>query len=483
MDLDLPFGPWKEIASADWNGIPTGVYANPEKLLLVVAFPKEQSAGNGNAKPSALIPAGKQGVLVLLKKPLFLEGSASGVEKFMQGQLRDLSLVSKIVDKKHFTFVLLEAQPFFVEFRKEELVKAVKEQYDEIKSLAKLAFDVARSYGCRARELGETEESVSENLLGDPVMLFALGGFKTKKMFSALDEKRTVVGFSPDGAQVEVSSSEMQTALVLGGGRQGRLNAMQVCVENLLVSGIPCIAVGESGFLQGLAFPNKSSLELEKAGLPRASGFPMKNYALGNGFYIDLRMVSPKSFSQRFMPAELRGLVEGAWGGASLEELREKLEPQEQKYSVAKALRILKTIERALPGVFAANSAEELKNPWGEKNGRAVLVNAGGDEALQALAVECVLNSLGAPKEGRALGLAIETDVSKLPPEAIALVSSLQNHVFFVLSAQALSDSILSIAPTLQLDLIGDGGEAIAAFAGEKKRIVLRPAFSSGGSS
>ena len=482
MDLDLPFGPWKEIASADWNGIPTGIYANPEKLLLVVAFPKEPANGNGNgnAKPSP-VPAGKQGVLVLLKKPLFLEGSAAGVEKFVQGQMRDLSLVSKVVDKKHFTFVLLEAQPFFVEFRKEELVKAVKEQYDEIKSLAQLAFDVARSYGCRARELGETEESVGENLLGDPMMLFALGGFKTKKLFSALDEKKAVLGFSPDGTQVDVSPSEMQTTLVLGGARQGRLGALQVCVENLLVSGIPCIAVGESDFLQGLAFPNKTAFELEKAGLPRASGFPLKSYALGKGFYIDLRRVSAKSFSQLFLPADLKGVVEKAWGEASLSGLIEKLEPNSQKYPAAKALRILKTVERAYPGVFAPNSVEELKNPWGEKTGRAVLL--GADGLLQALAIECILNSLGEPKEGQALGIVLEADVSKLPAALIASVSSLQNKVFFVLSASSSSDSIASITPTLQIDVLGEGSEAVVAFSGEKKRLALRPPFSSGGSS
>jgi len=490
MELDLPFGPWKEIASAEWNGVPTGIYANTEKLLLMVAFskepaPEERKKEKPIEKPNEKsglpeLPSGKQGVLVLMKKPLFLEGSASSIEKFVQGQTRDLSVVSKVIDKKHYTYVFLEAQPFFVEFRKEELVKAVKEQHEEIGALAKMVFDVARNYGCRARELDTTEDSISENLLGDPITLFAFGGLKSKQLFSSLEEKKAVLGFTAEGKQIEISSSEMQVALVLGQGKQPRLKAMQICIENLLVSGIPCIALGESDYFQSLAFPNKNSIELEKAGLPKASGFPLKSYSLGKGFYIDLHFANPKSFSKLFFPSDLQGLVEGVWGDSTLAGLREKLESQGQKYAIAKAVRILSAVEKAFPGFFAPNAAEELKSPWSEKTGRVVFLNAGGNADLHALAVESILNSLGEAGEG-ALAIALEADVSLLPKETVDLIASIQNKVFLVLNSEGdAGDSKLeSIAPTLRIELLDSSLESVAYFSGEKKRLVLRPAFSS----
>ncbi|MEM4255054.1 MAG: hypothetical protein QXR53_01860 [Candidatus Norongarragalinales archaeon] len=487
MELDLPFGPWKEIASADWNGVPTGVYANSEKLLLMVAFSKEppsEGKGKKQGEESALpeLPSGKQGVLVLLKKPLFLEGPGGSVEKFLQNQTRDLSLVSKVLDKRHYTYVLLEAQPFFVEFRKEELVKAVKAQREEVEALAKITFDVARSYGCRARELDKTEEGVSENLLGDPVSLFAFSGFKGRQSSSQLQEKKSVLGFGADGQQVEISPAEMQVSLVSGQGKQPRLKAMQVCIENLLISGVPCLVVGESDFFQCLAFPNKNSVELEKAGLPKASGFPLKSYSLGKGFYIDLRFVQAKSFSKLFFPSELQGLVEGAWGEGTLSGLREKLEQQQQKYAFAKAIRILSAAEKAFPGFFASNSAEELKNPW-SATGKVALLNAEAGE-LHALAVESVLNSLGEPKEGKTLAVVLESDAAKLPAETIGILSSVQSKLFLVLNTEsdAGETALESIAPTLRIELLGAtsaSGEVVAYFSGEKKRLVLRPAFSS----
>ncbi|MFH1056489.1 MAG: hypothetical protein V1717_01680 [Candidatus Micrarchaeota archaeon] len=480
MELNLPSGPWKEIASADWNGTPVGIYLNPDKTILVLAFSKETQASE---------EGGKKNVLLFLRKPLFLEGSGESVEKFLQSQKRDLSfvekiVVEKIVAKKQFRYVLLEAQPSFVEFKQDKMAKAVKEQQEELDSLVKVTMDVAVNYGCRARELSKVDESASEYLFGDPLTLLFLGSGRQaggKKMFTAFEEKKIPIGFAVDGGDVlEVSPMEMQTVFVSGEGKTNRLKAMQVCVENLLVSGIPCVVFGESDTLEGIAFPNKNSLELERAGLPKPTGFPLKTLSVGKGFFVDLRFISPESFARLFFPEDLKGIVEGAWGESSLSELRESLERQEQKYAVAKAARVIRVLEKEFGGSFGANASEELRKAWREKTGRVWFVKTPENPVLQSLAIESVLNSFdlgGENDEDARLAVAIETDSSKLAPQARQSLSVFQDKAFFIFNSSDSFKGFEGMAPTLELDVLNER-EAVVSLAGEKKRVFLRPTFS-----
>src|SRR3989344_5035081 len=206
MELSLPFGPWTEIASADWNGIPTSVYSNSDKKILVIAFPQSPV----QAQSSASL-AQKPGVLVLMKKPLVVEGSMGVVEKFLQNQKRDLTFVEKTVERKRFNYLFLEAKPYFIEFRKEELAKVVKEQHSELEALARITADVASNYNCKTRGLNEAEPGAIENLLGDPLSLFLFGGVKGK-VFSAQEEKKMLLGFSSDDhSPLELTHADVHT--------------------------------------------------------------------------------------------------------------------------------------------------------------------------------------------------------------------------------------------------------------------------------
>ena len=493
MELSLPFGPWKEIASSEWNGVPTSLYMNSDKIILVVAFPQAQQepqADESMKEDARAFGAQKPGVLVLMKKPLVVEGTAGTIEKFLQNQKRDLTFVEKTVEKKRFRYLILEAKPFFIEFRKEELAKAVKEQYGEIEALARITSDVAANYGCKTRGLDEAEEAAGENLLGDPLSLFLFGGVKSK-LLSTSEEKKMLVGFGTENRDaVEMSAAELQTVLVFGKDAKNRLKAMQVCAENLLAAGIPCLILAEGKNLKELGTPSPNSGELDKAGLKPAS-FPVKEFEVGKGFFLDLRFVSPPAFEKLFFPASLSDALKEAWGGSTIREMREKLDyaqdsPDGTKYESAKANRIFKLIEKQAANVFGQNSGvSEIKRPWKEKTA-ALFFYLGGtgaeeevESGLRGMLVESVLNCMEDPPDGEKLALIVETGLSKLPPAAIERIEYLQDKAHLVLNDEEKTDAeVQAIAPSLEIDFLDGGPEFVGSFSGVKKKMVLRPTYS-----
>ncbi|HIH20348.1 TPA: hypothetical protein HA244_03715 [Candidatus Micrarchaeota archaeon] len=481
MELSLPHGPWKEMASADWNGVPTSIYVNPEKIILVVAFPPASLAKEKSA--AEILAQEKPGVLVLMRKPLVLDGSLGVVDKFLQQQKRDLTFIEKTVERRRFRYLLLEAKPAFLEFKKEELAKTVKEQYSELESLAKITEDVAANYGCSALDLNKAEDGASENLLGDPVSLFLFGSTKTKA--HAEEQHNVVLGFaSADNEQVELPPGELRSTFISGRSKKTRMQAMQVCIEGLMQSGIPCIVIGDTKYLHGIAFPNPDALSLEKAGL-KPQGFPVKEFEIGKSFFIDLKQVSPSSFSRLFLPDSLEDALKTAWGADSLSELIEKIELAGEKekgivkYENSKAVRALRVVEKLNQAVFGKNSIEELQEPWKER--AAVFCTfpngaRGNSEGMEGLFVESVLNSLPEIPEGEKLAVAIETDFSKLTKPALERIAFLQDRISLILNdSDKAKFTEMAMAPSLEMEFLDAGGEFVGSFTGERKKVVLRP--------
>src|SRR3989338_3760584 len=155
-ELTLPFGPWKKIISADWNGRPLSVYVNPETLLLLTMFDKDDT---GNVK----------GLLVLLKKPFVLEGST---DAFSSSQKRELVFIEKRSPDYHVHFLLVESTPYYIPYSQSDMVQTIQRQYQELAGLSKVLLDAALTFDVTIRELSPLDTKTMDLLIGDPFTLF-----------------------------------------------------------------------------------------------------------------------------------------------------------------------------------------------------------------------------------------------------------------------------------------------------------------------
>jgi len=40
-EIELPYGPWTRILSAQWGEFPLSIYHNPDKVILLIIFDKK----------------------------------------------------------------------------------------------------------------------------------------------------------------------------------------------------------------------------------------------------------------------------------------------------------------------------------------------------------------------------------------------------------------------------------------------------------
>src|SRR3989338_2030166 len=151
MDFNLPFGPWKKVFSGKWNDFPIEVHLNKDKELMLLAFSGEKP-GESDIDKSPKEGDKENKVLVLIVKPLLLEGNA---DEFLKSQKRDFTFLEKTIDKKTFKYLLLQAQPFLVEWQQDEIAKAIREERAEIEGLTKVTVDVAANFKCRTTDLSK----------------------------------------------------------------------------------------------------------------------------------------------------------------------------------------------------------------------------------------------------------------------------------------------------------------------------------------
>jgi len=474
MELSLPFGPWKEIASADWNGVPTGFYVNQEKEMLVMAFSGKEGEKEGKEKPP--------GVLILLLQPILIEGNA---EKFLESQKRDLTFIEKTAEKQKYKFLLLQSQPFFVNYKQEELARAVKEEHDELDSLLRITQDVAGNYGCRATPLGKCDDSVAESFYGDPLSMFTLGSAKMKGMAFAEGElKKVLMGFSQTQSHsseaVEIPITDLAATVVISDSAKMRLAGLQVILENLVLAGVPCIVITQTHSLEKMQSPNPNADALAKHSLSKPTGFPLKAFQGGRGFFIDLKFISPSSFCKAFGVRDLLPVFEKNWGESGLSELEEKIagtgiEGESGKYASLKAVRLLKVLKNAYNGVFGQNNAAELKNPWADKAGRILLVEIPVKE-LHDLAAESILKSVVPPRNDSGMvAFVFESDATLFSTETKRLLDDFEDNALAIFSADAES-SVRDYPASAKIEFLNQ--DAVLTAGGEKKRFVLRPSYS-----
>lgn len=469
-ELGLPFGPWANVASGTWNGHPLTIYSNSAKVLLLTLFDKV----DGEIK----------GIMVMVKKPVSLAGDASRLSP----QSREITVVEKIYRDKRFKVMLLDSTPTYVTYSQQELVKAVKKQYEELEGIYKSTADFARETGVRLAELSEEE---SEALLGDPFSLFYVsGGAKQVPRAVGGLSKSTLTVLGADNAKhpVEVTLNALRKTFAVGEDARQRLHALHVVVENALVNNIPCIVIGRTGALSGMGLPNNNPSQFKALDMPEiANGFPLKKYALGQGLLIDLKNVDVNAFAQAAgfeKSGELvKVMVRAMVSASSLEDLAANLNnlPESKEVPRAvinKAVRAVRVMQKIFPATFGKNPTTELVELPRTAIGRIAYVDCTRQtQEIAWLTTKSVLKELYSSNSFNVL-VVLEDVAENVSFEAKqALEEASAKGIGIALGASHELDFTPLVNPSLRIDLV-QGNAFATEEGGEKRRFALRPSYS-----
>lgn len=474
MQLDLPFGPWTKMVSAQWGDFPLTIYQNPDKMMLLVLFEREGET--------------LKGCLVFLKRGLMIAGDPS---RFGLSQKGETVIVSRLSRDRSDRYILLSSSPAFVDYNLDALVKAVNDQYAELDTLTKATVEILRGYDCKATEFKAVPEEKLQSFLGDPFSLFSLSMSSSPTASQPSKQTRCLLGLDKAGEDCEVKFASLRTVFVSGGLRKQRLHAMHIIAEEALLNNIPVIVFDSKGSFAGLANPNADKSSYEAFHLKSIPlGFPFKDYALEKGLFIDLSHLSPEIFLQCFgldksdvAPVIKKVYAERQGAFFALSDLLTELSamkdtPQAAKYTINKAARAVEVIQKSYPNVFAKSASSEM---YGSTElGKVIHVSLGGQPPeLAGLAMFSVLSPLLSNASVNIRMLAVfEQDAGELSDEAMVLLSNLSlNGIGVVLHAEHSLDMARAGKPSLRFDMMEL--EAIASEEGEKqKRMRIRPAYS-----
>ncbi|MBI5036386.1 hypothetical protein HZC09_03505 [Candidatus Micrarchaeota archaeon] len=466
-ELSLPFGPWRKLASAEWGGHPLSVYVNNESLIMLTVFDK--SGDNVT------------GMLVLLKKPLVLDGST---DAFSSSQKRELVFLEKRSPDYHVKFLLVEATPYYVPYSQQELIATLQRQHQELQGLTKVLIDTASEFDIKVKELTPVDSKTLELLTGDPFTLFSLSGIPPagEGLRATGRASRLKLGMDASKNEVDVLSTSMSGVFVVGEDRLSRVEALQVLCESALSAGIPCLVFDSSKTLAGLSVPTKDEKTLEEYGMvPLSSAFPFKAYALGKGLFINLRFLDADCFMSGLGAGnkEVAAALQAAYPeSSSLDDLVEKVSKLAETktlnaYVKAKALRCLRVLQKAYPTTFGKNTFAELSAPWDAGMPKVFYVDVSSvDESLSNLLMLSLMREMKQPPSAASALCVFEQSADKLSRDVKNAVAEKTNVAFAFHASH--EEDFAPLEPTLTLELVGDDVIATEPHK-EKKRFKLRP--------
>ncbi|MFH1200012.1 MAG: hypothetical protein V1708_03005, partial [Candidatus Micrarchaeota archaeon] len=474
MEADLPYGPWKKLFSAVWSGYPLQAYSNPDRLLLMLMFEKKGEEITG--------------VLVLERQAFVVEGNFSGASIAQ----RDMTYIEKKGKSGTSKFLIIDSTPAFVAYSDEELSNEVTRQYGELESVGKVLKKAVAEYaGVKLVELKKADSREAEALYGDPVILLSIG--KHGGVYKDTGGAKSAIGMTASKEPYEIPLDRLRSAGIAGSEKEKRLHAMHVMIESALENGIPCVVFDSSGAFGGLGMPNRDNADFSAFGMREATGYPVRQFELGKGLFIDLELVDSDMFLSAFGidKSEVAGVIKKIYEekrgkvsflGDLVSELNALPETTDSpRFVTNKAIRVLEAISKLNPSLFAKNMAEELSAPWKDGVPKVILVSLAGQRPeIQRLVIYSIVKALSKPSvSGFSTLLAFEPDASTLHEETGKLLSAIYRQgKGFVVQAEHESDfSALAEIKTM-LEMVG--ADAIVTDKEErvKKRVTLRPAYS-----
>ncbi|NYZ75396.1 hypothetical protein H0O03_04020 [Candidatus Micrarchaeota archaeon] len=481
MELDLPFGPWTRLVSAQWGKYPMAIYQNPEKLVLLLVFEKQEDKITG--------------VVMLLKKIFYVEGDLA---RFMQAQKREVTLVEKYSKENAGRYLLVGGTPEYAPYSQDALVEMIKKQHLELEGITSLTKDTAAAYGFKIQDLSAVDDARAQVLLGDPFTLFSYtsiggGGPLGTGVETAFRIPKLMLGLDREKKDFEVKLESLYSAAITGGNRESRLHLMHLLLEGALQNSVPVLIFDAHESFKGFALPNKDASHFAEFGISGTpTGFPFKAFDLGEGLYVDMSKMDSDVFLRAFglTGSEVAEPIKAAYDSkrASLFSLSDVITElssmRETKavtlFNIKRAVRTLLVLQKIYPSLFAKNISADLATPWRDAIGKVFMLSMKKYPIeIQRMLIATIIESIPVPPTtSLSLVLAFEEDAEQIAHEAAMVVSKYKKQgVGMVVHAQHEVD--LQKLGDFNVRFEAVDGAAIGAEAGERQtRFTLRPAYS-----
>ncbi len=475
MEDDLPYGPWKKFFTATWNGYPLQAYQNADRAVLMLLFEKKGDEVSG--------------VLVLERRGFVVDGNFSGASIAQ----RDLTFIEKHSRNASYKFAVIDSTPAFVPYSAEELANEVTKQYGELESVGKvLKKALAELTGAKIRELKRAEEKEAEALWGDPLTLLSIGK-RGEMLVRETGGAKAVLGITAGKEAYELPLDKLRAVGVVGGSKEKRLHALHVVIECAVGNGVPCMLFDADNSFSGIGLPNRDNANFKAFGMGEPTGFSLKSYELGKGLFVDLELIESDQFLAAFniekseVAAIIKKVYEEKRGrisflGDLVAELNSLPETADSpRYVTNKATRVLETIQKINPSLFAKNISEELSEPWKDGTGKVIHVSLAGQRPeISRLVIYSLLKSLLRPSiSGFTVLIALAADSSAFNDELGKLLQALYRQgKGFAVEGEHEVEVSAAAEPRLLVEIVGDDVVLTDREDKTKKRITLRPAYS-----
>lgn len=478
-ELDLPFGPWTRIVSAQWQEYPLAIYSNPDKIMLLVIFERNE---------------GKIGGMIVVLKKIYVADWQIG--KAISQQKKDITSVIKFLANGNLntSFVMVGTTPIYIPYSEENLISILPEQFNLLKGIDDSINLAAQTTHLKIKSFSQSSESEIQEFLGDPFSIFSLlhptANLKEQALRSNVE---VTLGINVEGGLLHVPLESFKHCQVIGVNKDENLHSLQIFCESFLTNGIPVVVFDYSNVFSGLSQPNLDTRNFAKNSMmPIPLGFPYSPYVLGKGLFVDLQFVKAEEFNEAFKISntDVGQTVEKAWPIftdkhflsdliSSISSLKESKDISH--FQLTKTIRAIKVIEKSNPSMFGKNSDSDLLVPWRNGTGKLyhVKLNSAYDSVSNLLIVS-LTRSIPVPTgSGNKVALVFEPDAQLLSNYVLQRIKETANYqLSYVISANHWLDLSLIDSPTLKFENI-DSSTIITLNNQKPIKTDLRPTYTS----
>ena len=394
MEFKLSEGPWKEIFTGRFNEYEVEIFTNPDGLVLVAIYEREEGE--------------KTGVVLELYKIFYAIGD---VDDFVETLPREVIALTKHDEKVTQKFFLLGSAPTYVKHEEDEVTKEVDRLIRKLQASAKMIKDVSKAYDITFKELSECEKGIKDAFFSQP-LLIPIVSTSSHSVTSSKSEVsefsgETILGITKEGTIVKEPISLFKKTIITDGKDEDRLHLMRILTESYLISNTATVVFDWKDSFSGLSSPTKEreALKKYKVGI-EPIGFPMKEFSVPDNVKVDLHTLDSHGLMELFSSGEdvvsdtiIKVIDER--NSKSIKEIVDKIkeincEGDFSDFQKLRAIRLLRLIDLRYPElVDGENDIAEISKNWFRGIGRAGIVKLSEiDERASLIIVQSLVRGI-----------------------------------------------------------------------------------------
>ncbi len=401
MEFKLGKGPWQAIFQGTFQEHEMEILHNPESVLLVVIYDKENDS--------------RAGAILECFKVFSAEGELEG---FIDNAKTDSLTIIKHSQGQDYAFFLLSASPTYANYEEESMQKEIDFLIDSVNNNARIVKGMAIAADIKLKELHSCSPEIQKAFFSQPLTLASLYAVKetSQKKHAGIEEIKIeetltagviLLGLGKDNKPVKEPVALFEKTIVEGGKEEERMHAVRVIVESALLSKATVVLLDQKKLFSGMSNPTTETKELQKFGVQfEPIGFPVKEFKVPDEVRVQISMLNPKGL------ADAIGLGEGETLDALMEIMKnaeydsiealvnavesKSIAQKVPEYQKARVARVLRLIDIRYPGLFnGKNNIPEISKEWAKGLGRAAIIDLSGkDDRAMLLVAHSVVKGM-----------------------------------------------------------------------------------------